>query len=205
MKSLLEPPSALAVASTLQYATERAALVAVGRMFHARGWSLATSSNYSIVIDRDPLSLLLTASGKHKGALTADDFVLVDAAARALDPPTARPSAEALLHCEIARLPNVGAVLHTHSVWGKGIEGIKSHEQRLEIPIFENTQDIPALAAELRERISDQRTAPMRAFLIRRHGLYTWGQCIDDARRHVEALEFLFEVVAQRRLIDGHR
>jgi methylthioribulose-1-phosphate dehydratase len=36
-------------------------------------------------------------------------------------------------------------------------------------------------------------------FLIRRHGLYTWGRDLDQARRHVETLEFLFEVIARKR------
>ncbi len=47
----------------------RAALCAVGREFHSRGWSLGTSSNYSVVTGRTPLELLITASGKDKSAL----------------------------------------------------------------------------------------------------------------------------------------
>jgi methylthioribulose-1-phosphate dehydratase len=205
---------------------ERVALQSIGRIFYERGWSLATSSNYSVVVERDPLRLLLTASGKHKGQLTPHDFVLVDQHGRAVEAGSPKPSAETLLHCVLAKLSGVGSILHTHSVWStllsdvhhaagglviegyemlKGLEGIKTHEHRLEVPIFENTQDIPALAAELVERLADPSSAPSHAFLIRRHGLYTWGRDVDEARRHVEALEFLFEVVARRSQLDGYR
>ena len=112
-----------------------------------------------------------------------------------------------------------GAVLHTHSVWAtvlsdlyfqhgslpiegyemlKGLSGIRTHEHRFELAIFENTQDIPALAAELRERVAGQAPGLTHGFLLRRHGLYTWGRDLAEARRHVEILEFLFEVLARR-------
>ena len=48
----------------------------VGRVFWERKWSLGTSSNYSVVVNRDPLQLLVTASGKDKGHLSKEDFVL---------------------------------------------------------------------------------------------------------------------------------
>jgi methylthioribulose-1-phosphate dehydratase len=211
---------------SLCFEDQRAALREIGRMFHQRGWSLATSSNYSVVVGADPLRLLLTASGKHKGELTEHDFVMVDERGAAVEPDSPKPSAETLLHCVLAKLPGVGSILHTHSVWGtvlsdvhhasgklviegyemlKGLEGIKTHEHRLEIPIFENTQDIPALANELNDRLTDASATITHAFLIRRHGLYTWGRTVDEARRHVEALEFLFEVVGQRSQFDGGR
>jgi methylthioribulose-1-phosphate dehydratase len=36
-------------------------------------------------------------------------------------------------------------------------------------------------------------------FLIRRHGLYTWGQDLAEAKRHLETLEFLFEAIERKR------
>src|ERR1700730_3118981 len=93
-------------------------LIDVGVDFHRRGWSLATSSNYSVVLGRDPLRLLLTASGKHKGQLTPTDSVIVDETGRLAVASHERPSAETMLHVTLARQPGVGAVLHTHSVWG---------------------------------------------------------------------------------------
>jgi methylthioribulose-1-phosphate dehydratase len=196
----------------------------VGAHLHFRGWSLGTSSNYSVVVGRDPLRLLVTASGKHKGKLTPHDFVVVDEhgkPARTGDP---KPSAETMLHCVLARSPAVGAVLHTHSVWGtllsdryhraggfalsgyemlKGLAGVGTHEHRQPVVVFENTQDIPTLAKEVAART--EATPPLTAgFLIRRHGLYTWGKDLDEAFRQVEIFEFLFEVVGRGLATPGY-
>lgn len=195
-----------------------------GRMLHGRGWSLGTSSNYSLVLDREPLELLLTASGKDKGRLDRRDFVRVDANGQRVRrpednfPAENRPSAETLLHVTLAELPDVGAVLHTHSVWGtllsqrcfgegevriegyemlKGLEGIATHETTKRVPIFDNTQDIAALADQLRPLLHDEANPLEHGFLIRGHGLYTWGRDLDAARRHVEVFEFLFECVGR--------
>jgi methylthioribulose-1-phosphate dehydratase len=203
-------------------------LRAVGREFHARSWSLGTSSNYSVVASRDPLELLVTASGKDKSALTRDDFVRVDAAGRVIDASGRRSSAETLLHCTLAgMIPSVGAVLHTHSVWGtilsaadlprgslriagyemlKGLEGIDTHDTFEEVPIFANTQDMVELSVRIRRHFAgiDWTTAgrpPCHAFLLSGHGLYTWGRDLAEARRHVEILEFLFECVARARML----
>jgi methylthioribulose-1-phosphate dehydratase len=206
-----------------------AGLQAVGREFHGRGWSLGTSSNYSVVVARDPLELLITVSGKDKSALGRDDFVRVDAAGRPVDGSGRKSSAETLLHCTIAALvPSVGAVLHTHSVWGtilsgadlargrlriegfemlKGLEGIATHDTHADVPIFANTQDMTELAARIRSAFAPlDWTAgrpPCHGFLLSRHGLYTWGRDLAEARRHVEIFEFLFECVARERMARG--
>jgi methylthioribulose-1-phosphate dehydratase len=208
------------------------ALRAIGREFHGRGWSLGTSSNYSVVVGRDPLELLVTASGKDKSALGRGDFVRVDSQGRVIDDSDRRSSAETLLHCTIAELvPSVGAVLHTHSPWGtilsgadlppgaavgglriagyemlKGLEGIPTHDTHEDVPIFANTQDMRELSARIRERFSGLDFAapgrpPLHGFLIARHGLYTWGRDLAEARRHIEIYEFLFECVARARTL----
>jgi methylthioribulose-1-phosphate dehydratase len=208
------------------------ALRAVGREFHGRGWSLGTSSNYSVILGRQPLELLVTASGKDKSALGRDDFVRVDAQGRVSDGSDRRSSAETLLHCTIAELvPSVGAVLHTHSPWGtilsgadlpagvavgnlriagyemlKGLEGITTHDTHEDVPIFANTQDMRELSARIRERFagldfSAPGRPPLHGFLIARHGLYTWGRDLTEARRHIEIFEFLFECVARARTL----
>ncbi len=195
-----------------------------GRQFHEQGWSLGTSSNYSVVVEKDPLELLLTASGKDKGRLTQHDFVRVDGSGVRIDHPddgfaaSNKPSAETLLHVALAELPDVGAVLHTHSVWGtllsdhyfesggleiadfemlKGLEGITTHETKIWVPIFDNTQDIATLADDLRARLNDPRQPIEHGFLIRKHGLYAWGRDLAAARRHIEIFEFLFECVGR--------
>ncbi|HVS34763.1 MAG TPA: methylthioribulose 1-phosphate dehydratase [Gemmataceae bacterium] len=192
----------------------------VAALFYQLGWSRGTSSNYSIVLGREPFRLLLTASGKDKRRLKPTDFVVVDETGRPVAPTDERPSAETGLHLVLAGQPGVGCVLHTHSVWGtllselyasadglhiegyemlKGLTGVKTHEHREWVPIFDNTQDIPVLARRLEQQLLDPVHTLTYGFLIRRHGLYTWGRDVEQARQHVEIFEFLFEVVARRR------
>jgi methylthioribulose-1-phosphate dehydratase len=195
-----------------------AELARIGREFHSRGWAFGTSGNYSGVLRRNPLRLIITSSGLDKSALRAGDFLQIDEQANVLAG-SGRPSAETLLHIGVARARNAGCILHTHSVWStilserhaskrvleisgyemlKGLEGIKTHEHCERIPIFENSQEIPALASEVERVLRDDPAA--HAFLLRGHGLYTWGEDIAQARRHVEILEFLLEVAGRREL-----
>lgn len=202
----------------LPYAQQVEALRRVGRTFWKRGWSLGTSSNYSVIVERDPLMLLVTASGKDKGRLLGDDFVLVGGSGETTLPDQPRSSAETLLHCIAAReFADVGAVLHTHSVWStllsqrfaaqggilfegfemlKGLSGVKSHQHREWLPIFENTQDIPSLA----EKVIAAHSASSigHGYLIRGHGIYTWGKDLDEAYRHIEIWEFLLECLGRQ-------
>ena len=196
----------------------------VGATCWQRGWSVGTSSNYSVVLSREPLELLVTASGKDKGRLTRGDFVRIDATGRPTAEGQPKSSAETLLHVVAAQQPGVGAVLHTHSIWStllsdffypqggfeitgyemlKGLEGVGSHEHPGWVEIFENTQDIPALAELVRERMCDAADPLQHGYLIRRHGLYTWGRDLDEARRHVEIFEFLFVCVVRRMILTG--
>lgn len=200
------------------------ALRDVGAMFWQRGWSVGTSSNYSVVINREPLELLLTASGKDKGRLARNDFVRVGASGKPTADGQPKSSAETLLHVVAAQQPGVGAVLHTHSIWStllsdlffaqggfeiggyemlKGLEGIGTHDTCSWVEIFENTQDIPALAEQVRERMNDPADPLRHGYLIRKHGLYTWGRDLDEARRHIEIFEFLFECVARKLILSG--
>ena len=202
----------------------KAELRALGAMFHQRGWCLGTSGNFSMVVSRDPLLVLVTASGKDKSMLGADDFVVVGEDGQPVGEASARPSAETLLHIAAARRAGAGAVLHTHSVWStilsdrwidrghleisgfemlKGLKGITTHDTSVKLPVFENTQDIPAFAAELEERLSDSKQPMEHGYLIQKHGMHTWGADLAEARRHVEILEFLFEAVGRMELGGG--
>jgi methylthioribulose-1-phosphate dehydratase len=196
-----------------------AELMETGRDFHRRGWSLGTSSNYSAVLSRDPMRLLMTGSGFDKGRLTPDQFVQVDEQVKAVGETTLKPSAEAALHVALVRSDGAGAVLHTHSLWGtllseawvkrgyveiggyemlKGLAGITTHETTVRITIFPNTQDIATLAREVELRLKDPSRPLQHGFLMAGHGLYTWGKDVPEARRHIEVLEFLLEVVGRR-------
>jgi methylthioribulose-1-phosphate dehydratase len=195
-------------------------LIETGRDFHHRGWSLATSSNYSVVTGRDPLRLLVTCSGFDKGRLTPEQFVIVGEDGKSVRDSGRKPSAEVLLHVALARGAAAGSVLHTHSIWGtllseagaahgyleisgyemlKALAGIATHEVTVRVEIFPNTQDIPDFACRVEKRLCDPGRPPLGcAFLIAGHGLYAWGKDLTEARRHIEALEFLFEVAARK-------
>jgi methylthioribulose-1-phosphate dehydratase len=197
------------------FAEAAACLAEIGKGFHGRGWVLGTSGNFSTVISREPLRLAITSTGLDKGTLAPQQFLEMDDAANVVRG-DGRPSAEALLHLAIVRGVDAGAVLHTHSVWStvlsgshasqgglalegyemlKGLEGVRTHKHREWLPILENSQDM----IELGERVSRiLRESPgIHGFLLREHGLYTWGAGLQEAKRHVEILEFLMEVLVR--------
>ena len=190
-----------------------------GRLFHGRGWSVGTSSNYSVVLENDPVELIVTASGMDKGRLTRNDFVRIGPDGKPLFENQPRSSAETMLHVVLAQVPGTGCILHTHSVWGtllsdyffadrgfeiygyemlKGLEGVKTHQHRQWVPVFDNTQDIPSLAVQVEEALNRESEPLQHGFLIRNHGLYTWGHDLFAARRHIEIFEFLFECVGRK-------
>ncbi|MGH8442496.1 MAG: methylthioribulose 1-phosphate dehydratase [Nevskiaceae bacterium] len=195
--------------------TGLAELIEAGRLFHARGWVPATAGNFSVRLDAK--SLAVTTSGRHKGELGAADFMRVDLQGGALDKGK-RSSAETLLHCQLYRhAKDIGAVLHTHSPAStvlsrrhdsirlegyellKIFEGIQTHETAVEVPVFQNDQDIERLSRVVDAHMKTGHA--QHAYLIRGHGLYAWGRTVSEARHRVEALEFLFECALSERVL----
>lgn len=194
-----------------------AALADAGRAFYRRGWVLGTSGNFSGVVTREPLRLAITPSGADKGALKASQLLGIDDDGKVLRG-KGTPSSEVLLHLALVRAPGAGAVLHTHSVWStilseafaarggieitgyemlKGLDGVSTHEHSEWLPILENSQDMRELAGRVEATLDRHPRA--HGFLLRGHGLYTWGRDVAEARRHVEVLEFLLEVFGRSR------
>jgi methylthioribulose-1-phosphate dehydratase len=190
-------------------------LVRTGGEFHRRGWALGTSGNFSAVLTRDPLRVLISRSGVDKGEMTRDHLVCVDEGG-AVVAGTGKPSDETVVHLEVVRRRGAGAVLHTHSVWNtllseavgdeggllvegfemlKGLSGVTTHEHAEWVPIIENTQDYTRMTAEVGRALVAHPRA--HGLMLRGHGLYTWGRDLGEARRHVEILEFLFEVTGR--------
>jgi len=190
-------------------------LAGIGRNFYERGWVLGTSGNFSAVVSRKPLRLAITSTGLDKGELAPAQFLEVDSDLKIIRG-KGRPSAEALLHLAIVHGREAGAVLHTHSVWStvlssahaakggvalegyemlKGLEGVRTHEHREWLPILENSQDMKDLSQSVRKTLSEH--PAIHGFLLRGHGLYTWGTSPQEAKRHVEILEFLMETVVR--------
>jgi len=191
-------------------------LAEAGHEFYRRGWVLGTSGNFSASLSRQPRRICITASGNEKGALNESNFLTVDENS-AIICGDGKPSAETLLHLVIYRMrQNADAILHTHSVWGtilsdvffergaieikgyemlKGLAGVATHEHRERLPIVENSQDYVALAQVIENTLRENPAA--HGVYLRRHGLYTWGESIAEAKRHVEIFEFLFEVLGR--------
>ena len=192
-------------------------IIEAGRFLYGRGWSPATSSNYSTRLSAT--QALLTVSGKHKGQLGVDDVLATDLSGNSLEVGK-KPSAETLLHTQLyCWRPEIGAVLHTHSVNAtvlsrltpgdsiefedyelqKAFSGVSTHESKVRVPIFDNDQDIERLAAKVQPWL--QAHPECVGYLIRGHGLYTWGARMSDALRQIEAFEFLFECELKTRAV----
>ena len=202
-------------ADSRNFAKAAESLADIGRGFYARGWVLGTSGNFSAVVSREPLRLAITSTGLDKGRLTPAQFLEIDNTANVVRG-DGRPSAEALLHLAIVCGVNAGAVLHTHSVWStvlsgtharhggialqgyemlKGLAGVATHEHREWLPILENSQDMMELADRVANTLKEK--PDIHGFLLQEHGLYTWGESLAEAKRHVEILEFLMEVLVR--------
>jgi methylthioribulose-1-phosphate dehydratase len=193
-------------------------LCATARWCYTQGWVPATSGNFS-VRDRASGRIRVTASGLDKGVLTREGLLEIDGEGRVLSG-AGRPSAETGLHLVLYKArPEAGAILHVHTVWNtlisgihegageltltgyellKGLSGVATHEHVEQVPILANSQDYAELTRRLGEAL--ERFPRTHGVLLSRHGLYTWGDSVADARRHLEALEFLFEVEGRQAL-----
>lgn len=187
-------------------------LAAFGRFAAQRGWVPATSGNFSRRLDAGHVAI--TRSGADKGALGPDDFAVV-----AIDGDIpAGVSAEAPLHvARYRRDPSIGAIVHIHSLAAtvlskayakhgaielegyemhKALRGITTHESTVRVPIFANAQDTHELARSVEASIARD---GVPGYLLAGHGLYAWGVTMDEARRHVEGLEFLLRCSLEER------
>lgn len=195
---------------------------------HRRGWCDGTGGNFSCVMERQPLALLMAPSGVDKGRVQPEALITVDGEGRVVAG-DGRASAETALHLAIVQACGAGAVLHTHSQAGtllsqwalrkdprtqasgegvleleglemlKGLEGFTSHDCVARVPVLANDQDLRRLSARALPLLAD---AP-QGLLIAGHGLYAWGRDLETARRHLEILEFLLEQRWRQLLLDA--
>jgi methylthioribulose-1-phosphate dehydratase len=177
------------------------------RNYNSKGWSPATSTNYSFKLENS--DIFVSRSGVDKSKFMTSDFITVDN----LGKPTGEfihstPSAETLIHCVLYELfPETGVILHSHSVYPvlisklekneirfegyeiqKGFAGQTTHNNTVEIPIFDNTQDMNTFSEVL---ISNKEKLSNHTFIMRKHGTYAWGKNLFEAKRHLETLEYL--------------
>ncbi len=187
-------------------------LRAIKNILAAKGWFPATSGNLSVRVGDfapESFSLAITASGKDKTVDTPDDFLLVDEQGRPMETTDAKPSAETLIHCEIYRATGCGAIFHVHTVFNnlvadrfpgrnsipvQGVELIKAfqiweEDARIDIPLLPNYAEIPKIAELVGAAIQPR----VPGILLKNHGIYAWGKDTFEAKKHLEAFEFLFE------------
>jgi len=200
-------------------------IIDAGRFLDQHGWAPATAGNYSARLGGERIAI--TVSGCHKGHLTPQDVMTIDLTGKPIAS-SLKSSAETLLHVQLmADFPAIGAVLHTHSVAStvlsmvdpqrrqiefagyelvKVFDGYHTHETTAVVPIFDNSQDMTRLSAEVRAYLrqhppnlgAPKGVAGIPGYLIRGHGVYTWGADMAAAKRHVEGLEFLFACELER-------
>ena len=177
------------------------------RAYNAKGWSPATSTNYSFKFENS--EIYVSKSGIDKSLFSADDFMTVDENGKGTrDFLTSKPSAETLIHCVLYELfPQTTVILHSHSIYPifisqthensvefegyeiqKGFDGQTTHDATVEIPIFNNTQDMIQFSNVLKEN-KDRITN--HTFIMKKHGTYAWGKNLFEAKRHLETLDYL--------------
>ncbi|MWC28518.1 methylthioribulose 1-phosphate dehydratase [Paenibacillus sp. MMS18-CY102] len=199
-------------------------LRSVKELFASRGWFPGTSGNLSVRVgefDEDDFHFAITASGKDKTAHTPEDYLFVDREGKPSEPTKLKPSAETLIHCEIYRLTGAGAIFHVHTVfnnvisehfWNRGsvpVDGVElikglgnwEEEAQIDIPIVPNYADIPRIVPEVTAKL--QPSIP--GIILRKHGIYAWGANAFEAKRHLEAFEFIFEYVYRLELLKQTR
>lgn len=181
-----------------------------------RGWVPATSGNFS-VRDVETGRIAISRSGLDKGRMTPADLLELNDDGRVLRG-RGSPSAETRLHVVIyQRRAEAHAIAHVHTVWNtllsarcadagqveitgyellKALSGVETHRYCERVPVIGNSQDYQVLARELEEALDENPLA--HGVLLSGHGLYTWGTTVAEARRHLEALEFLFEVECRK-------
>ncbi|WP_372634330.1 methylthioribulose 1-phosphate dehydratase [Cohnella sp.] len=192
--------------------------------FASRGWFAGTGGNLSMRIgpySPDRFYFAVTASGKDKTRSTPEDFLFVDQDGKPCEATTLKPSAETSLHREIYRLTGAGAIFHIHSVFNnivsewfwerravpiQGVELIKAfniweEDARIDVPILTNYADVPRIVPEITERLDPR----VPGLLIRKHGVCAWGKDAFEAKKHLEAFEFLFEYVYRWELLNGRK
>jgi methylthioribulose-1-phosphate dehydratase len=190
------------------------------RNLHSKGHNPATSGNYSLRSSIDTNLAFVSESGIDKSIFTKDCFIpmKIDSKEKDLSFANKKPSDETEVHLTILENSDAFCVLHSHmleALWFadmnagkafadikylellKGFSGVKTHETIIQIPIFENTQDIKSLAESIKFKIDLDPNC--YGILLAGHGIYVWGKSIEEAKRHLEVFEYVFKYYLGKR------
>lgn len=191
-------------------------LATLVRVMNSLGHNPATSGNYSLRSKTTPEIALVSESGIDKSKFTEDNFLPIYYNKREMHADyknTGRKSSdETDIHLTIYQITKANCVLHSHmldallfadlfkglpyaTIEGlellKGFKGIKTHDLKINIPVFDNTQDIALLAEQIKPAILAQENN--YGLLLRGHGVYVWGDSVEEAKRHLEVFEYIFK------------
>ena len=176
------------------------------QLLHSLGHSPATSTNYSFIDDQN--NCWVSRSGIDKSACFPTDFIQVDKNGLPLasfkDTPA---SAETGIHCALYELfPNTKVILHSHDLYPvlfchgkasvsfdgfelqKGFPGVQTHLINVTIPVIQNSQDMEDIKQQLIERKDE---LGFQVFMIEKHGFYSWGTSLFEAKRILETFSYL--------------
>jgi len=191
-------------------------LATLVRVMNGLGHNPATSGNYSIRSKTSPEIAMVSESGIDKSQFTEDNFLPLYYAIRKMHESFGgsqrKSSDETDIHLTIYQITKANCVLHSHmldsllfadlfsnedfaTIKGlellKGFRGVNTHELEIKIPIFDNTQDIAKLAEQIKPALLAQTNN--YGLLLRGHGVYVWGDSVEEAKRHLEVFEYIFK------------
>lgn len=194
------------------------------KLFYSLGWVTGTGGGISI---KQGHEIYIAPSGVQKERIKPDDLFVQDIDGNDLQLPSPlkklkKSQCTPLFMCAYTAR-NAGAVIHTHSKAAllatllypgkefkvthlemiKGIRNQKlnryyNYDEELVVPIIENTP----VEADLKDRMAEViRNYPeTSAVLVRRHGVYVWGDTWQQAKTMCECYDYLFDVAVKMKL-----
>ena len=193
--------------------------------FYKAGWATGTGGGVSIRVggptENRPYRVFVAPSGVQKEDMVGDDVFELDMEGKVVAPPKTpmlRQSAcTPLWYVVYKRVPSAMCVIHTHSMNAqlatlldpteksdalrithlemlKGV-GNHSYDSVLEVPIIDNRPSEDLLADQLDAAILKYPNC--NAVLVRRHGIYAWGDSWEQAKAQCESFDYLFETAVK--------
>lgn len=172
---------------------------------------LTSATGGNVSVRQEDGSFWVTPSSLHKGRMTIDDLVCVDADLVVLQG-WRRPSSETLLHLAIyLALPQAQAVVHAHPPFCGGyalackpIPTDYATEACAiigpEVPVVPyGRPSTPALAKEMEKTCHPANMA----YLLANHGAVTWGKTLWQAYDVMETLEYYAQSLLCAQLLGG--
>ncbi|XP_063901040.1 uncharacterized protein LOC135120631 [Zophobas morio] len=195
------------------------------QQFYSQGWVSGTGGGISIRVPSKHC-FVVAPSGVQKERLSSEDmYVISDVDGSVIEAPVQKPWPARAVKCSEClplltsafELRNANAVLHSHSIESvmvtlleadstefrctnlEMIKGIKGHgyADMLVVPIIENTPREHELVHALRKAILKYPRS--NAVLVRRHGVYIWGDDWISAKTQAECYHYLFQAYVEAR------